>query len=224
MTQTTMALRPEPVVIVAVLCWLCHRLHVSTRLTPDKWLTSRYRLHLKLDRALIVPHTLDGPEKGCSFLNTTHPGQTTTPVIADPVDAVAPGHSETPETTSPRAEHVTLLASRGGDGLGMSFKVVSNGRVFRLEPARDPDEPRFWCFRVYRCTAAGVADETERSWWGGGGMNRNDLAGAVQAIKDDPYRWLTNPSLAELHDWIMEPGSDRIEPRSVLGAPHRATR
>jgi hypothetical protein len=180
--------------------------------------------HVQFNRSPCFHDIPDEPEKGCDVLDNTLPDQTSPSVTAEPPAAITPDEASVLVVVDPKMEHVTLLASRGGDGLGMSFKVVSNGRVFRLEPARDPDQPRFWCFRVYRCTAAGVADDTERSWWGGGGMNRNDLAGAVQAIKDDLYQWLTNPSLIELHDWIMTPVLDRVEPGASNGPTLRATR
>ncbi len=127
-------------------------------------------------------------------------------------------------SADPEPDCVVLMASRGGDGLGMSFKVSPSGRVFRLEPARDPDQPRFWCFRVYRCTAAGIADENERSWWGAGGMTRNDLAGAVETIRNDPNAWLANDALVDLRDWIMEPGVDPITPARQLGARQKQIR
>jgi hypothetical protein len=125
-------------------------------------------------------------------------------------------------TPVPAAGVFSVVNSRGGDGLGLSFKVEATGRVFRVEPARDPHQPRFWCLRVYRCSAAGVASQTERSWWGHGGMTRADLPAAVSAIRDDPERWLADQELAELRAWIMEPADASGEPDAAAQRRSRA--
>jgi len=108
-----------------------------------------------------------------------------------------------PEGAGALAPHLIVMDSRGGDGLGLSFKVEGSGRVFRLEPSRDPHQPRFWCFRIYRCTSAGIAAQDERPWWGAGGMTRAELPAAVAAIRSDPDAWLNNESLTELRCWIF---------------------
>ena len=99
---------------------------------------------------------------------------------------------------------MTVVATRGGDGLGVSVTVEGTKRFFRIEPARDPHEPRFWCLRVYRCTSAGVVTPTERSWWGAGGMTRAELPAAMSAIRDDPTAWLANQPHPELREWMLE--------------------
>jgi hypothetical protein len=108
-----------------------------------------------------------------------------------------------PEAAVSPVPHLIVVDSRGGDGLGLSFKVEGSGRVFRLEPSRDPHQPRFWCFRIYRCTSAGIAAQDERPWWGAGGMTRAELPAAVQAIRSDPDAWLSHESLTELRGWIL---------------------
>jgi hypothetical protein len=120
-----------------------------------------------------------------------------------------------------RGDHLIVVNSRGGDGLGVSFKVEGRERSFRLEPARDPNQPRFWCFRIYRCTAAGVVAQDERSWWGSGGMTRNDLPATVQAIRADPDGWLANEALSELREWIF--GTDG-PPDAAAPLPSRSVK
>lgn len=75
-------------------------------------------------------------------------------------------------TSSPTAKHpdslalaapaVEVVASRQPEGHGFHFKVRASDRLYRLDAARDPRQPRFWCFRIARCTSAGVVDATER--------------------------------------------------------------
>jgi hypothetical protein len=134
----------------------------------------------------------------------------------------SPSHPELPAATEPDGTSVRLIVvnSRGGDGLGISFKVEGSGRVFRLEPTRDPNQPRFWCFRIYRCTSTGVVSQDERSWWGPGGMTRPELPAAVQAIRTDPDAWLANEALAELREWILGTDEDPSAAEALL--PRRA--
>lgn len=122
-----------------------------------------------------------------------------------PADAAASTAqpSNTPNRT-PQSGPLTVVATRGGDGLGVSVKVEGTGRVFRIEPARDPNQPRFWCFRVYRCTSAGVVSQADGSWWGAGGMSRAELPAAVSAIRTDPNAWIAGRERAELRGWILE--------------------
>lgn len=138
-------------------------------------------------------------------------GQPPKPDSPRPVGS-EPDHSDGEPAIS-AGRRLTVLTTRGGDGLGLSFKVEGSGRVFRLEPARDPHEPRFWCFRVYRCTSAGVVSQTERAWWGSGGMTRAELPAAVQAIRTNPNAWLADEDLAELREWIMDMSDEPAAPR-----------
>jgi hypothetical protein len=129
-----------------------------------------------------------------------------TPSTSAPTDALPV------EDGSLDGERLTILTSRGGDGLGLSFKVEGSGRVFRLEPTRDPRQPRFWCFCIHRCTSAGMILQTERSWWGPGG------------IRADPNKWLADEELSDLRDWIMEAGEEPIAPSAEALRRARATR
>jgi hypothetical protein len=141
-----------------------------------------------------------------------------TPSTSAPTDALPV------EDGSLDGERLTILTSRGGDGLGLSFKVEGSGRVFRLEPTRDPRQPRFWCFCIHRCTSAGMILQTERSWWGPGGMTRAELPAAVLAIRADPNKWLADEELSDLRDWIMEAGEEPIAPSAEALRRARATR
>jgi hypothetical protein len=109
-----------------------------------------------------------------------------------------PSNAETPESL------VEILPSRYPEGQGLSFKVRSNGRIFRLDSAREPHTPRFWCFRVVRCSAAGIVDISERPWYGGDRMTREELPAAVAAIRAAPDEWLALPQHADLRNWVVQ--------------------
>jgi len=83
--------------------------------------------------------------------------------------------------------------------------------IRRVEPARDPAQPRFWCLRVYRCTRAGVADGLERPWLGGGGMTRDERPAALRAIRDDVDAWLAAADRQPLRRWLLEPEVGGLE-------------
>lgn len=118
---------------------------------------------------------------------------------------------------------VEVLPSRYPEGQGFSFKVRSNGRIYRLDSAREPNAPRFWCFRVVRCSTAGIVDISERPWYGGDRMTREEVPAAVAAIREAPGQWLALPQHADLRAWVIQdaPAVPREEP--TIG-PVRRTR
>jgi hypothetical protein len=98
---------------------------------------------------------------------------------------------------------LVIVPIRGGDGLGVSVKVANSGRTFRIEPARDPRAPRFWCLRVYLCAEVRGDGHTDEIWWGAGGMARADLPAAIDAIRADPTAWLANEARSDLRGWML---------------------
>ena len=108
---------------------------------------------------------------------------------------------------------IEVVASRLPDGHGFNLKVRESGRIYRFEPVRDPRQPRFWCFRIYRCVTGGMPDPTERPWFGGGGMTRDELPAAAGAIRADVAAWLDQAANGPLRAWIL--GSDAGEAEAV---------
>lgn len=98
---------------------------------------------------------------------------------------------------------IEVVESRGPEGFGFFVKVRSSGQVYRVAPARDPHQPRFWCLLVTRCSAAGVADPGERPWLGAGGMTREELPTTLATIRDDVGGWLGQESCEELRRWLL---------------------
>jgi Fe-S cluster assembly iron-binding protein IscA len=103
---------------------------------------------------------------------------------------------------------VELVDDKRPDGFGFHLRVLATGRLYRIEPARDPRQPRFWCFKVYRCLPSRLVDITQRSWFGAGGMTRDELPAATEAIKADPNGWLETQELLPLRRWIFEEDHD----------------
>lgn len=105
---------------------------------------------------------------------------------------------------------VVVVEERTPSPLGVYLKAAATGRMYRVEPARDPAQPRFWCLRVYRCTRAGVADGLERPWLGAGGMTRDDLPEALRAIREDVDAWLAAADRQPLRRWLLEPEASKV--------------
>jgi hypothetical protein len=103
-----------------------------------------------------------------------------------------------------RDDPVEVVPVRQPEGHGFHFRVRASGRVYRLDAVRDPQLPRFWCFRISRCAKSGTVDLTERPWFGGDRMAREDLPAAVEAIRSAPAAWLALPQHGELRGWVLE--------------------
>ena len=113
---------------------------------------------------------------------------------------------------------VDVVESRDPEGLGLLLKARATGRLYRVRPARDPRQPRFWCILVYRCQPGGMADPGERPWVGAGGMSRDELPEVFRAIRADVNAWLAQEQCLELRRWLLTPGSPAAPLRSGAGA------
>lgn len=111
---------------------------------------------------------------------------------------------------------IDVIASRTPEGIGFSFKVRGTGRLYRVEPVRDPDQPRYWRFRIFRCLPGGRADPAERPWLGGPGLGRDGLAEAASTIREDVAGWLGQQDHGELKRWVFAaPAAVAATPRSA---------
>ena len=108
---------------------------------------------------------------------------------------------------------VDVVESRDPEGLGLLLKARATGRLYRVRPARDPRQPRFWCVLVYRCQPGGMADPGERPWVGAGGMTRDELPEVFRTIRADVDAWLAQEQCLELRRWLLTPGA----PAAPLG-------
>src|SRR5688500_1878092 len=53
---------------------------------------------------------------------------------------------------------IATVAEHDRGAYGFTMKTVANGFLHRVLPLRDPDQPRFWCVVVVRCTPGGLPD------------------------------------------------------------------
>ena len=103
---------------------------------------------------------------------------------------------------------------------GFSVRVAATGRLYRITPARDPQEPRFWGVVVYRCTPGGLPDAGERPWLGRAGLRRDELAGVMTAIREDVEGWLAAMPSPALAQWFLAPPDPSPRPNET-GRPMR---
>jgi hypothetical protein len=104
---------------------------------------------------------------------------------------------------------VEVVLERNGDAYGFSLKATATGMMYRITPARDPRQPRFWSVMIYRCSSGVLADPAERPWFDGGGHRREELHAVMREIRDDPEAWLVRAANDELRTWMLAP---RVEP------------
>jgi hypothetical protein len=105
-----------------------------------------------------------------------------------------------------QAIDVEVVDERNADAYGFIVKVLANGLLHRIVPVRDPDQPRFWCVVVFRCTPGGIPDATEQPWVGLGGLRREELKETMSAIRADPTSWLAETAHSQLRDWMLAAG------------------
>jgi hypothetical protein len=132
--------------------------------------------------------------------------------------------TEHPDMLALEETAVEVVVSRQSEGHGFHFKVRASDRLYRLDAARDPRQPRFWCFRISRCTSSGVVDASERPWYGGDLMTREDLPGAVAAIRTALADWLALPEHDALREWVLEESPVVPLPSALAPAATRRTR
>jgi hypothetical protein len=138
---------------------------------------------------------LDGQEDGRSSAFVASPREAP-PMSADrSADATAEGRT---------ADVVELFEDKRPEGFAFHLRVHATGRVYRCEPARDPQQPRYWCFRIFRCLPSRMVDITERPWLGAGGMTWAEVPAAADAIRADPNGWLESQQLGQLRRWMLE--------------------
>ena len=116
---------------------------------------------------------------------------------------------------APRVENadVEVIESPRPDAFSFLLRARVTGRLYRVTPTRDPHQPRFWCVMVYRCTPGGLGDPSEQPWIGPGGMRREELPDAMEAIRADVGAWLAAADRRDLRRWLLTKDASRFASR-----------
>lgn len=98
-----------------------------------------------------------------------------------------------------------IIGERRPEAYAFTVRASATGRTYRVAPKRDPDQPRFWCIVVSRCSPAGLLDVSERSWIGPCGLRREELKETMGMIRGDLTAWLAAPTHTALRVWMLAP-------------------
>ena len=117
---------------------------------------------------------------------------------------------------------IAIVAEHLNGAYGFTMKTEANDFLHRVLPLRDPDQHRFWCVVVVRCTAGGLPDHSQSPWIGLRGLRREELSETMAAIRDDLSAWLKQPEQTELRELVFEPSEAAASLGSVQGLPSPA--
>jgi hypothetical protein len=98
---------------------------------------------------------------------------------------------------------LTVIPSRSETKYGITVQMRGTGAHFRIQPVRDPRQPRFWCVSVRQCSADGALDNAGLAWIDRPSTTRAELAATIDAIRDDVGGWLANPARNALCRWLL---------------------
>jgi hypothetical protein len=106
---------------------------------------------------------------------------------------------------------VDVVAPRAPEGLSLVLKPRHGSRLYRIVPVRDPEQPRFWCLIVLRCSRGGAVEEHEDPWMIANGLTRDLLPKVLAEIQADVTTWLDQENRHSLRDWILQVLPDPLE-------------
>jgi hypothetical protein len=98
-----------------------------------------------------------------------------------------------------------VVVERDASAYGFTVRARANGRLHRIMPVRDPQQPRFWCVVIYRCSPSGIPDADGQVWIGPRGLERDALKETLATIRADPAAWLAEPVRHTLRAWMIDP-------------------
>ena len=116
-----------------------------------------------------------------------------------------------------------VVAERHPAAYGFTVLARANGRLHRIIPMRDPQQPRFWCVVIFRCSPAGVPDEDGQVWIGPRGLQRDELKETLGTIRADPSEWLADATHHALRAWMLDPGATEPPPYAARPASRNAS-
>lgn len=106
---------------------------------------------------------------------------------------------------------ITIVAPRAPEGLSIVLKPHHGSRLYRVVPVRDPEQPRFWCLIVLRCSRAGAVEPDEDPWVICGGLTRDQIPQMLAEIQNDVTGWLADDSRQALQTWLLEQLPDPLD-------------
>jgi hypothetical protein len=106
---------------------------------------------------------------------------------------------------------IEVVAPRAPEGLSLVLKPRHGARLYRIVPVRDPEQPRFWCLIVLRCSRAGAVEAGEDPWVIASGLTRDQLPQVLAEIQGDLSTWLEDEKRSELRAWLLEQLPDPLD-------------
>jgi hypothetical protein len=106
---------------------------------------------------------------------------------------------------------IDVVVPRAPEGLSLVLKPHHGSRLYRIVPVRDPNQPRFWCLIVLRCSRAGAVEAGEEPWVIGSGLTREQLPQMLAEIQGDLNAWLDDEKRHELRAWLLEQLPDPLD-------------
>lgn len=85
----------------------------------------------------------------------------------------------------------------------ITIHVRASNAYFRVQPVRDPQQPRMWCVSVRQCSAGGVVDENGLGWIDRPGTVQAKLAEVIDVIREDVGSWMTHSTRRDLCRWLL---------------------
>lgn len=106
---------------------------------------------------------------------------------------------------------IEVVAPRAPEGLSVVLKPRHGARLYRIVPVRDPNQPRFWCLIVLRCSRSGAVEANEEPWVIGSGLTRDQLPQVLAEIQGDLDAWLEDEKRHALRAWLLEQLPDPLD-------------
>jgi hypothetical protein len=106
---------------------------------------------------------------------------------------------------------IDVVVPRAPEGLSLVLKPKHGARLYRIVPVRDPEQPRFWCMIVLRCSRAGAVEADEAPWVIGNGLTREQLPQILAEIQADLNGWLDHDERRELREWLLQQLPDPLD-------------
>jgi hypothetical protein len=96
------------------------------------------------------------------------------------------------------------------------LKCRADGRRYRIEPVRDPGQPRFWVLRVARCPSVRLIEPPAALWLGPRQMSLTEIRETIALIKSDVGSWLELESQRVLKARLLQEAAVPPAPPAAL--------